>query len=491
MRLRSSCWYICFAMAVALSATVAQGTSLNVLQVEGDGSTDSGIQYAPVDFAGHWSYSSGGVTYHALSSRTSTLSGHAQTVRGRLLAAQGPGNPVTDDWCLYADGFLDNYIQTSDADTYAVRPSTVGHNIKIVNNSWVYSYGSTAADVDAVRRTDYMIHREDLVMTNAAVSPWPTQTPLLWASRNGISVRGTQTFTPSHGAGIGKTHADLWGPKSGTIDEVSSYETPGVAGYAAALITAAGSTNATHHEVVKSILMTGADKTAFTAPGTTGFTSWTSNGVNNLDNYSGAGRADYNTSLSVLNGGSHSMATVTGTTVNSPIVTTATAGWWYESALSGLETEALVVNVAQGGLTNLTATLAWDVTQTETTYLGNDTLNTTDAGVKFPNLDLELLPVTCDGGVYHLGSSLGIAGLMSESTDDNVEHLYFTNTLASGLYAFVLSNHDNVAYDYGYGFSYRFATVPEPGTLSLLVIFILCMCCAGRARAFRGKMGSR
>jgi autotransporter-associated beta strand protein len=469
MRFRGFCRDICVAIAVALAVSVAYAAPVYVLQVEADGSTSNGYQYAPVNFAGSaLPLIENGITYYPLSdpgsSTVSTYSSHAAIVRNRLLAADGPNNPVTDIWCLYAGDFLSNYVQIAPASTSANRPQAVGNNIKILNHSWVDSYGVTAEDLDAVRRMDYMIWREDLVMVSGAVSPWGTPSgpmPLTWASRNGIAVRGIQTLTPTDATGIGKLHADLWGPKAGAADDYSSYETPGVAGYAAALVDAAAvngwsnGLNGLRHEVVKSVLMTGADKTAFTTT-SGGFHSWTSNGVNNLDNLSGAGRADYATSLAVLSGGPQSMATVTGTTVNAPVVTSAAAGWWYAdqqiAPLPANGVQALVVDHTSAALSDLTATLAWDVTQKEKS---GDDLNTTDSGVIFANLNLELVPVTYNGATYTLGSSRGIAGLMSKSTDDNVEHLYFPDTLAAGYYAFVISNNSNFAWNYG--FSYKFA----------------------------------
>jgi len=478
MRFRSSCWDICVAIAVALAVSVACAAPVSVLQVEADGSASDGYQYAPVNFAGSalplkedWQGIQ--ITYYPLSnpgsSTVSTYSWHAGYVRGRLLAADGPNNPVTDIWCLYAGDFLDNYVKTASvfpyASTNATRPLEVGNSIKIVNNSWVYSYGVAARDLDAVRRMDYMIWREDLVMVSGAVSPWGTPsvpTPVAWASRNGIAVRGIQGFTPTDATGIGKLHADLWGPKAGAADEESSFETPGVAGYAAALIDAAAThgwsngigLNGLRHQVVKSVLMTGADKTAFTTT-SGGFHFWTSNGVNNLDNLSGAGRADYATSLAVLNGGPQNMATVTGATVNAPVVTQAAAGWWYETAMTANGVQALVVDHTSATLSDLTATLAWDVTQKEN---NGDHFDTTSSGVIFADLDLELFPVTYNGTTYTLGSSLNIAGLKSKSTNnnkDNVEHLYFPDTLAPGYYAFVISNKSG--FDWNYGFSYKFA----------------------------------
>ncbi len=473
-------------LALALQAVTLHAAPVKVMQVEADGSGSAGLQYAPVNFAGNTTITSGGITYHAMSDpgsdTVSTYSSHAVTVRNRLLATDGVNNPVKDIYNLYAGDFLDNYVQTYIVYAYnlqySVLPNQIGNDIKIVNNSWVSNSGSTGANTDTVRRMDYMIRREDLLMVSGAVSPHPDapsiETPLAWSTRNGLAVRGTQGFDETDAAGIGKTHADLWGPKTGGgNDEGSSYETPGVAGYAAALIDVADTngwnngTNGIRHEVVKSLLMTGADKTDFS---TSGFTSWSRDTNNNLDTDSGAGRANYENSLNVLNGGPQSMAGVSGTTINSPTITDSMAGWAY-ATLTGLGTQALVFDLTEPYMSELTATLAWDVTQEETSYLGIPTLDTTTDGMIFADLDLELLPVVETEGTYSFGDSLGITGLASKVTDDNVEHLYFTGeTLASGLYAFVLSSKSD--FDWNYGFSYTITTIPEPNTLLLLILGI-------------------
>jgi len=481
------CHRVLFAALAGLVLSLAAAASpVNVLIVEADvDGGASGPQYAPLNFAGTTPQTVSGITYHALSDPGSptqtTYSWHAANVRNRLIGADGPNNPVKDIYCMVADDFLNDYVKTDYPSSSAVSPAVIGNNIKIVNNSWVGSYGDTAINRDAVRRMDYMIAREDLLIVSGAVSSG-AGTPLAWAVRNGIAVRGSQGFSPSHGTNIGKTHADLWG-KSG----YASYQTPDVSGYAAGLIDAADTLgyangqNGMRHEVVKSILMTGADKTAFDSL----FTSWTSNGINNLDDGDGAGRADYAVSLAVLEGGPQPLASVTGGVVNAPVVTDDLRGWWYESGLGGGGGQALIVDLTSLSLTDLTATLAWDVTQAE----NGSFLDTTDAGVIFANLDLELLPVTYSGGVYSLGSSLGIAGLMSKSTGDNVEHLYFTGgALTPGFYAFNITNLSG--FSWNYGFSYRIdgeevILIPEPGTM------ILCLISLGWATVRRHYRPSR
>ena len=472
-----------FFATIALSCILtSRAAPVNVAQVEADADSNTdGPQYAPVNFAGSTTKTSGGVTYHALSDpgsdTTSTYSGHAATVRNRLLAADGANDPIEDIYCLYAGDFLGTYLYTpSSTSQNATRPETIGNGIKVMNHSYIQGFNTTDENKDAIRKLDYMTRREDLVNVTGAMSPNPQnnshETPLLWANRNGLAVRGTQTFNPTHADGIGKTHADLWGPKNGSgNDEASSYETPGVAGYAAGLIDLAdqngwdNGTNGLRHEVVKSILMTGTDKTDFSS---NGFTSWTNETANNLDNHNGAGRADYDTSQNVLIAGPQTVAEVSGSTIENPNLTSSLEGWWYEDAIPGADKQALILDLSEQSITELTATLAWDVTQEETTQGPFQILDTTDAGQIFANLDLELLPVIESNGTYTLGDSLGIAGLSSTATEDNLEHLYFTDaSLDAGLYAFTISN--NSDFSWNYGFSYSAIVIPEPTALLLLV----------------------
>lgn len=50
--------------------------------------------------------------------------------------------------------FLENYVKTNAPSSAALRPDPLANEVKVVNHSWVYSYGSAVADRDAVRRMD-------------------------------------------------------------------------------------------------------------------------------------------------------------------------------------------------------------------------------------------------------------------------------------------------------------------------------------------------
>lgn len=452
-------------LAVLAGSTTAAFASsyVSVLQVEAT-STSAPASYAPVNFAGVSTVTSAGVVYHTLSTAgsatSSTLAGHASTVRTRLLTASGTA--VSDIYCLTANDFINSYIKPGAAARYATKPDTAtltNNGIRVINNSWIGGTGSY--DLDILRRLDYMIQKSDVIMVSGAASTSKAN-PLAWYAYNGLAVRGTQAFDGA--TTYGKTHADLWGPEtvSGS-DEEASYTTPGVTGYAAALVQNAkdkSSTNGQNHLVVKSLLMTGASKTNFSA---NGFTSWTRNTVNNLDTDAGAGRVDYATSKYIQNAGEKAMAAVSGSIITSPTVSATTAGWTY-GTISNNSSQALVFH-SSSPFADLTATLCWDVTVAETSFLGTSYIDTRSD--VFANLDLELIPVTYNGTSYVLGSATGLTGLSSKATNDNVEHLYYTGELAGGYYALVLSG-VTVPSSTAYGLSYDFVAVPEPAALVLL-----------------------
>lgn len=449
-------------LAVLAGSTVTVSAAQMTLQVEAT-STSAPDSYAPVNFAGSATLTSAGVVYHALSTAgsatSSTLSGHASTVRTRLLTASGTA--VSDIYCLTANDFINNNVKPAAASTGATKPNTTtltGNGIKVVNNSWIG--GTSSYDLDIRRRLDYMIQVSDVIMVSGAVST-SSATPLVWYNYNGIAVRGTQAFDGA--SATGKTHADLWGPETVSgADEEASYTTPGVAGYAAALVQNAkdsSSTNGQKHLVVKSLLMTGASKTNFSTT-SGGFTSWTRNTANNLDTDAGAGRVDYATSKYIQGAGEKAMAAISGSIIASPAVSTTAAGWTY-GTISSLSAQALVF-YSSVPFEELTATLCWDVTVAES---GANRINTT-ADV-FANLALELRYVSYANGVYTLGSSTGLTGLSSTATNDNVQHLYYTGNLAGGYYAFV-TNGISVPSTTYYGLSYDFTAVPEPAAVLLL-----------------------
>jgi hypothetical protein len=443
-----------------------------VQQVEAFENPPTNTHYAPINFAGSGTgtdvVSFPGVTFHAQANTTDTASNHAFQVGLRLYAPGGVGTPfISNVFCQTANNFINGLNTQGTLAAGQPIPGGFGNSIKVSNHSYVADFGNATADENAIRRIDYVVNNEDVVMCAGAVTGGVfANQNLVWSARNTLAVRGdhpSTPFDPSAGAGntitSGKRRADLWS------DQESSFATGRVSGYAAGLIgtaTANAQPLATHNQVIRSLLMTGADKTAV---GTV-VPAWTRDTANNLDVDAGAGKANYPESLSILNAGQQTLQTVTGS--NIPNVSTSNLkGWAYGTSTNGKE--AIVIN-APNGISGLTATLNWNVTQTVT---GGVTIDTSNAGQVFPDLALELVPVTFSAGSFVLGPSTGKLGLSSNAGLDNVEHLFFTGAtgggdLGAGSYALLITG--DVSQVANIGVSYDIGAAPEPASLSLLAI---------------------
>jgi hypothetical protein len=456
------------AVLLACFAAPARGQSLTVQQVEAFENPPTNTHYAPVDFAGSTTATSGGfpgITFHAQANATDTLSGHAGTVANQFYAPGTFANPfVTNVFNQTANNFI-NALNTQG--TLAVGqplPGGFGNGIKVSNHSYVADFGNATADENAIRRIDFVVNNEDVTFVAGAVTGGAfANQNLVWSSRNSLAVRGDNAgtpFDPSAGANTitaGKRRADVWS------DNESSFATGRVSGFATALIgqaTALTFPDATHNQVVRSLIMTGADTTAVGT--TTG--SWTSNTANNLSTTLGAGKANYANSLSILQSGERTLQTVTGSTTPN-VVSSSPKGFAFGNSLLG-QKQAIVIN-APDGISELDATLDWNVTQQTT----GGTIDTSDAGRRFADFSLDLRTATLSGGQFTLGASaLPQTGLSSNATLDNVEHLYFTGTggsLPGGTYAFVIGGDPSLTVPVG--FSYSIVAAPEPGAGLLLL----------------------
>ncbi len=258
--------------------------------------------------------------------------------------------------------------------------------------------------------------------------------PAVWSSYNALAVSGAQYFNAAQSPG--KPHADVSIPNA-----EASFAAGAVSGDAAALVgraTAAGQAAAAQDVVVRSLIMAGADKTDYARQT-----------ANNLSTTYGAGQPDYDTSLAILQGGTKALAAVSGGAATATPGTTQ-QGWAAGTVAAG--GRSVVLFSAANAVTGLTASLNWDVTQSQPSA---DTIDTTGAGVIFPNLALAVCPVTFSGGQYVLGTPLSDGTLKSAATGDNVQYLYSSSTLAAGTYAFVVTGDATLPANVGFSYALR------------------------------------
>ena len=465
------------ASMVGLSMGSMALADVPVHQVEARPDENPTTGYAPIDFAGATTKAGtgafAGINFSALANTNNTLSGHAVTVGNNFYGTATTAHSfITNVYVDEADHFLANVVRTqlAGSSVSAPAPLSIGNGVRVSNNSWVGTFApdNPNADGDAIRRIDYMIDRDDLVFSATAVAGGTYgNSYLAWAARNSIAVRGDDSVLPfaPTGTSPGKTHADLWG--SGTLGgDEGSYVTGAVSGYAASLIGTAqamGSADAQHSQVIRSLLMTGADKTAVSVNNG----AWSDQTPNHLNIKLGAGKVRYGTSLEILNAGQKNIASVVASSIASATPAAGNKGWAYATSVSGGD-QAIVI-YAPDGIDDLAATLNWNVTQPNALAPGN--INTLASATIFPDLNLELRQVTPNGAGFNILAPLAGAGYQSASTGasaDNIEHLYSTADLGAGYYAFII--HGDASKTTDYGFSYSITPAPEPGGMMVLAM---------------------
>jgi hypothetical protein len=495
-----------------LSATAAVlvplWASAQVVVQQVEGGIAAGLSaYAPVEFNGSSSIT-GSPSYPGISlfaqgpNAAGTYSIHAAVAADNFYGPGSIGQSVISQayvhsaYTINALGledstpFMTNVLRVSGS-TVAQVPALIGNNIRVSNHSYIYRYGTSLAgdsrNIEAIRRADFLINRDNVVWTAGAVSgntflDGDGAPSLGWQPRNGIAVRGDagQTpFVPSAGL-AGRQHADVW------MSWLASYVAPQVGGMSAQIIrksqletnTAMGDAR-----VVKSVLMTSADKVTRPANFNTSGLAWNPTTTNNLDAQGGAGMlssAVYTgTTVPILNGGQRTLVPATGTAASSTLTagnvpTLAQRGWLLDSIpITGASTVLFHVN---GSINALSATLNWNWTSATANAGAN--IDVSNGALIAPDLSLELRRVTWSGTQYVLSAPLtNIAGTRdldsdaAGATNDNVEHIFVNGaTLPSGSYAFVIrggSIATTAAFSYNIG---TFATaawnVDAAGTLT-------------------------
>jgi hypothetical protein len=389
-------------------------------------------EYAPVNFNGSSSVTVlpgqlgnafPNITFHLVGSSPdgdNTESSHAMSVGSLMYGSQSVAlGEVPQVYNDAYDDFFDNVVQTQDnPGNSSVMPGHFAGSAKIINSSYIADYGTTStvpADTDAIGRIDFMINRDDVTFVAGAETTTDGDVEtLVWSAYNALSVSGDATFNPS--GSPGKQHADLYMPGQ------PSFGAAKVSGYATALYSyaqGASETAAEHGAAIRSILMAGASKVGYVSQTT-----------NNLDTTTGAGEANYDNSVAILEAGQKSLLTVSSNTVTGTPATMQ-QGWSYGTIASG--SKEVVLFQSANTIEGVTASLNWNVTVSSTA----DTINTSSA--IFPNLALNVYPVTYSGGHYTLGTAYTTAGLSSSTSGDNVQYLYSTSSLPAGSYAFVIT----------------------------------------------------
>ncbi len=327
----------------------------------------------------------------------------------------------------------------------ALDPTTVPAGLKLINHSWIATYGSNTPNNNALRRGDFVMNRDDLLMMvgvdndESGIQGDDINVPLFNHVYNGISVGvadGSHMNDPTLAGidGPGRMLPVIVAPGTKT-----SWAIPVVAAGAALMVETArttpalaGNPAAERGEVIKAILLAAAFHRV----------DWTNNPVTSgpdrgitsqpLDDVYGADTLDVNVSHLILTGGEHDAAATPPPAANAPH-----AGWDLVSVGLG-ESRYWRVSVCR-----LAAEVSFLVTwhrQVQSPF-GNGNWAVAD-------FDLILWRVDGQGKTVTLVGDAGLpyfadGNVVSASVVDNIEHV-FVRELAAGDYVLELRRLDGL-----------------------------------------------
>ena len=289
---------------------------------------------------------------------------------------------------------------------------------KIWNHSWVGSFGSTNNDHDALRRVDWVVGRDDVLVT-VGLNNGTIQQPLLSYGYNSISVGrrdGDHSWgdVPAPYEGAGRMKPDITGPLFTT-----SEATPTIAAAGAMFVEMVRNDPALPDEgeaseTLKAVLMASA---THSGPSGSGL-DWNNNAPESgpdrgstarpLDELVGAGHLDVNRAHMIFAGGQTDGSPEVGA---APLATQ--HGWSFDTFASS-EQRNLRFTMPEGAA-EFSALATW-----------NRDVADNFSSFTLADINLELFRLESGTPVSLIGNETAwlVGNVASLSTVDNVEHLY-------------------------------------------------------------------
>lgn len=352
----------------------------------------------------------------------SGVSDHATATAGMIYGRTGLAPGVTDVHCFASSHWLGaGCLRVNDPGS-----APVAGGVRVLNHSWI---GEPTLAAPVLRRMDYLIDSSDVIVVtgvnNGEGSPLPA---LLSHAYNAIAV-GNYAGQSSGGYTrlevAGRCKPDLVAPGGKT-----SFSTPVVAAMVARLLEVAdamdASSNARRPEVIKAVLLSGAEKPE----------GWRPEPGRPLARHWGAGRVRLDHSYRILTHGPVD-----------PESTTERYGWAFRTVEPNAVADVWRLDSAADLGTSI-ITITW-----HRRVDGRTTRNLVTSGslwLDIPRLadfDLQLVHIDDRGETHVIGTS--------QSTIDNVEHLHFP-TLPAGRYRIEVTRKDELAEAWGYALAWRF-----------------------------------
>ncbi len=325
-------------------------------------------------------------------------------------------------------------------------PTAAPAGLKLINHSWLATYGTNALNNNALRRGDFVMNRDDLLMMvgvdndESGIPDDGINVPLFNHVYNGISVGVTDGSHMNDATLAGIDGAGRMQPVIVAPGSKTSWAIPVVAAGAALMVETArttpalaGNPAAERGEVIKAVLLAGASHRAgwTNLPATSG----PDRGITSqpLDDVYGADTLDVNVSHLVLTGGEHDAAASVPPAANAPH-----AGWDLVSVGLG-ESRYWRLSICRLAV-EASFLVTWH-RQVQSPF-GN-------ADWAVADFDLILWRVDDRGQTVTLVGDAGLpwfaeGNVVSSSVVDNIEHV-FVRDLAAGEYVLELRRIDGLA----------------------------------------------
>jgi len=361
-----------------------------------------------------------------------------------------------EDWLL--DGFLkpgqpENPITSSS---------------RVANHSWVGAMTETDGDVFVLKRLDWVVEKNEFIQVTA-MNNGSVNKPLLGNAYNSISVGRTDgnhaqgTLTLDTEYNLGRVRPDIVAPASST-----SNATPMVSAAVAILLdqannAAQGATtviengdviyNGERSEVVKAIVMAGADRNTSNTATTAQIVDYREDVLtqtdNGLDSRFGAGQLNVYNNYQIMEAGEQDSQQDGGSVLIDQF------GYDYDESFGNDQRVANYQfdSIEAEGL-QLTASLVWNIN------IAADFENNVWADAILYDLNLSLFDVT-DG----VGNELLVSS--SNSSIDNTENLWYFLEQDRDYQIQVTAEGDDFNWDYG--LAWRIAPVPVPATIWMFI----------------------
>jgi hypothetical protein len=410
---------------------VPDGSGLVVSMVEAPDGDNYGLNMSEANFTAHTIIDQG--------PGSQGVSSHANNVASRYFGTLESMTPAADPVYLYqASGWcLDDFLRANYSSS--TPPLSLPGGIKTLNHSWIGSFGSVTNDQIILRRLDYSVTRDESIMVVGVDNDPDNETlALLDHAFNVISVglrSGNHDYADTDPAyeGGGRMKPHICAKSS-----LTSFATPIVTSAAVMLVEQVRSdpflpADGERTEVVKSILLTGADHQY-----SIGNNGWSNEPFDNgedrglatrpLDDVQGAGQIDVDRNHLVMSGGQFLGGVSPATTPDVGL-----QGWDFPFCLAGNKrTWNFDIN---GEVDEVSIVATWN-RQVPIGFGSTWTLG---------DFNLELVRLDIDGepqGIVGAGSEVFQSGnVRSASSLDNVEHLYIRG-LAAGQYQLQLQLQD-------------------------------------------------